>query len=657
MDKLTVLQYEKPVADAYAEATRLIIENLARHIASGKAWGTAAWEMQKLKEMGLLTRENAQILSKALKRVPADTLNAMNAASREAYTQIILGLGEAITKTPDARPPEDINKQYIEYWMQTALDKFNLTNTTMLQSAQQVYLTAINGALRYTGGYLTDEQEKAAYGALNAGTAGILTGAVTLQQAKKKVITDLANEGIYGFVDRAGRHWTPEAYTSMVMRTTVHNVSIQATKATSEEFGVDVFQCSWHPNSRPSHYDYQGKFYSWSDRSGAFTDGLGERHYYAPISETGYGDAGGLFGINCGHEAFPMSEGVSVPFDPSEIQPKTESDKGYAEAQKQRAIERAIRDAKTKAEVYKTAGDDAKAAEWAAKVKERQAYMREFLKETGRTRSYSREQIITGGKTGTTGASTQKAETVETKAVTKQTVTRRQGPPKLPDFIPAKTIAEAENALRGIVDTNYNWGIGVSYEGVSVEVANEVNRTLIGLYNLYNVEKIGGIKAPAGNTKDGKRIAGAVAAFSPPRKSFYLNRKSLKSAKIAEETLSKNTEAVRKVIEHPEQYHTENFSRTIREIIDVFPKSGRTSVPDTIEEAITHEFGHYITHFLKKTDGWGEVKAKWADFAPAVSAYAATDFDEYIAESFASYRKGETRTDPKLVELFEGLER
>lgn len=398
IDKLSVLEYEKPIADAYAEATRLLVENIARHIASGTALRTAKWEMKKLEELGLLNRENAAILMKAVDKVPNATRQAMEAANRSAF-QYISAVVRGTLHGSNVPPMDEMNRQYIEYWMQTAIDKFNMTNTTMLQSAQQAYIRAVNGVANMAVDILSTDQQKAALGTLNAATAGIVSGGLTLAQAKKKAIEDMADEGIYGFVDKAGRHWTPEAYTSMVLRTTVHNVDIQATKSMSQQFGVDVFQCSWHPNSRPSHYDYQGKFYSWNDEEGTFIDGLGEEHHYEPVSNTGYGDAAGLFGINCGHTAFPMDEGVSVPFDPAEIQDREASDKGYAEAQKQRAIERSIRDAKTKAEVYKIAGDTKKAAEWSAKVRDRQATMRQFLKETGRTRSYERERVYgIGGK-------------------------------------------------------------------------------------------------------------------------------------------------------------------------------------------------------------------------------------------------------------------
>ena len=44
-------------------------------------------------------------------------------------------------------------------------------------------------------------------------------------------------------------------------------------------------------------------------------------------------------------------------------------------------------------------------------------------------------------------------------------------------------------------------------------------------------------------------------------------------------------------------------------------------------------------------------------FADNVSGYAASDESEYIAESFASFIKGENVIDPVMERIFKGLKR
>jgi hypothetical protein len=176
----------------------------------------------------------------------------------------------------------------------------------------------------------------------------------------------------------------------MNIRTTVHNTYIQSIKTRQQEYGTDVFQVSSHAGARPLCYPYQGKFYSWSGRNGEITLGDGKKYPFEPISVTSYGEAAGLFGINCGHVPYPMINNVSEPIQ-EDIPSEEENTREYQESQEQRLLERQIRNAKREVELL---GDLAEEKD-VERVKRAQARMREFIKETGRTRRYDREQIVT----------------------------------------------------------------------------------------------------------------------------------------------------------------------------------------------------------------------------------------------------------------------
>ena len=224
-------------------------------------------------------------------------------------------------------------------------------------------------------------------------------------------------------------------------------------------------------------------------------------------------------------------------------------------------------------------------------------------------------------------------------------------------FIPAKTIAEAEEYAKRFTDTSRFGALGVSYEGVSVDVANIINKTVDDFYKAYGVEPFGGIIAPKGNTKLGKQISGATAGYSPIRHSFILNRKSLKDVKTAEEGLKAQFDAVRKILEHPERYDLSKINTVARKAIEASAESGRATVPMTIEEVIWHELGHSLEKGVGKADNIDLIKANMPKYAPKLSGYAQSNFGEYIAESFCSYQKGEGLTDPELVKVFESLRR
>ena len=227
-----------------------------------------------------------------------------------------------------------------------------------------------------------------------------------------------------------------------------------------------------------------------------------------------------------------------------------------------------------------------------------------------------------------------------------------------PAFTPAKTIEEAEAYAKTFTDSGRFGALGVSYEGISVEVANIANKTLGNFYRRYNIDKFGGIIAPKGNTKLGKMISGATAGYSPIRHGFLLNRKSLKDVMTANKALRAEADVVRKYLENPDRYDRNKMSRRVLEVLENSRQSGRGTVPTTIEEVLWHELGHSLEKNLRNVSNYDEIKRRMPDYAPKISGYACDSFSEYIAETFCAYNKGEKgNIDPMLIEAFKECER
>lgn len=388
-DKNMALRLAEPVEDAYMACVDRLIVNIARHLGTGKAFRTAAWETAKLAEMGQLSAENAKIINEETKRIPAEIRAALDEVSKAALEGLEKAIADAIARGDLAQAPADSVQPMLQELQQQALDAANMVNTVMLDSGQSAYVQAINNTVMWQEQAL---DRQAAQAALNDAATAVTIGSETRRQALQKAITQLADSGIYGFVDRADRHWSPEAYMGMDIRTTVHNAAIQSIRNRQQDYNSQIFQVSSHPGARPLCYPYQGKYYSWDNTSGSFVDGDGVRHNYAPLSSTSYGQPAGLFGINCGHRPYPQIPGVSIPRD-DDIQDKEANDRLYQESQQQRALERSIRDAKRRQAAFKAAGLDDAAKDAGALIAQRQAAMRDFIARTGRARRYDRESI------------------------------------------------------------------------------------------------------------------------------------------------------------------------------------------------------------------------------------------------------------------------
>lgn len=222
---------------------------------------------------------------------------------------------------------------------------------------------------------------------------------------------------------------------------------------------------------------------------------------------------------------------------------------------------------------------------------------------------------------------------------------------KVNEFVPAKTIAEAEEFAKQFVDLDTYGSVGLSYRGVGLDVANEINRALHRVFSVFDIDKLGGISAPAKNTKLGKKVT-AKAGYSPIRKSLLLNRDNTKNIKKFMEGFDEDARALKELIEHPERFDFDKLSKEVKQVVELAKQGVRTIVPETVEESIIHELGHHIE---KKVRNQIDVAESMAKYGRKVSGYATTQEGEYIAESFASYMRGENIIDPALKKVFDGM--
>ena len=390
-----IADISEPIEQLYGDLTDELLINIAKHLSKATATWSALHEIETLQEMGQLTEENIKIINDYVKRMPQEIKAAMNESRLEALGEIEQKLADAAAQGYLTAPVTDGTVEVTQALSNQAANQLNIVNQTMLNSSLEAYQTGVyqfreemNKAAIDT--IETEQQLGLAQNELNKAAASVVEGTENRTKALRKCIRKLNDSGIIGYYDRLNRAWTAEAYVNMDIRTTVHNTYIKSIQTRQQEYGSDVFQVSAHAGARPLCYPYQGGFYSWSGNSGEITLGNGRRYRFKSIQETSYGEPAGLFGINCGHVPYPMIAGVSEPVR-EDIQTEAENTKEYQESQQQRLLEREIRRAKRYVELLGDAADE----QDKGYIKEAQAKMREFIEQTGRTRRYDREQIVT----------------------------------------------------------------------------------------------------------------------------------------------------------------------------------------------------------------------------------------------------------------------
>lgn len=333
-----------------------IIARIAYYLSRGSV-ASADWQILKLRQLGALSKDVETIINSYRSLILLGASRAVQETSEDILRQIIKRLPKGYKSMTGMTPAM---RDIIQTWAGSAASKINLAMATLAQSAGQRYVAAVSKA-----------------------SLAVVTGTETLHRSVMQAIGELDN--LDAFVDKGGRTWTPEGYVKMVVRDNQRRVSSETMFQAASDLETDLVEISSHLGARPKCAPYQGRIFSIS----------GASKKYPALADTSFGEVDGLNGINCGHIFYPYVEGMSrKTYSPY---PEKANEKAYAQSQEQRAAERKIRYYKRQVAKYDaTEGGEQKAAHFNTRVKESQAEMRTFIRETGRTRQRDREQIYGG---------------------------------------------------------------------------------------------------------------------------------------------------------------------------------------------------------------------------------------------------------------------
>ena len=384
----SVYDFGEEMALVYEWCQNRIILNIARrfpYITEADARGVFEWQAKKLVEFGQCSEETMRIIRDSLEDVPeelAKTLEEEIVRAVEAVEPALEGAAKAGLLTGGAQEMSQSVKQSFNAFYRQAADKLNLVNTVMLDSTQTAYMGVVNDVAQKIA-----QSQKI----LNAAAGSVATGVETINSATRQAVARMVENGLTGFVDHGGHRWTPEAYVQMDVRTTVCNAARQAAFDRCDDFGSDIIQVDAHAGARPLCYPWQGKLISRMDMARDVEDVDGNKVHVYALSETSYGNPAGLFGVNCRHFGTPFIPGFSGLMNPDLIQPKAENDERYQLTQEQRALERALRQARLQESVAKERGDKEAYAEAHAKARELSERIGDFCEANGLPRRRDRE--------------------------------------------------------------------------------------------------------------------------------------------------------------------------------------------------------------------------------------------------------------------------
>ena len=360
-----------------------LLEDIARRIAKTDGiTDTAKWQAWRYEQVKLFSSNALQTLAAAtgkskeeLVQIFRDAALETLAADNDIYTAAGLTVPETLSPTLQ-----------------------NILQSGYLQTGQMM-----ENFTATTANTVTRQFENA----LDRAWLQINTGGFPYQQAIRKAIQTLAQDGLCAIVYPSGHRDTIETAVRRAVLTGVNQTAAKLQIARMEEMGCEFVEVTAHPGARPSHAVWQGKVFHRGD--GTSVNGV----YYPPfVQSTGYGTGAGLGGWNCRHNFFPFFPGLSkraytnemlAQLDAKEISYQGKDYTRYEASQMQRALERKIRKAKREYLSLDAAGQDT--AESAVKLRQARAQLNDFLTETGLRQDNFREQVAGFGRSEASKAS------------------------------------------------------------------------------------------------------------------------------------------------------------------------------------------------------------------------------------------------------------
>lgn len=304
-----------------------IIARMMARIGRGEKYlltATDKWQIEVLQEAGYLLEDIQKEIANKTKKQVQEIKEAMEEAGVTALQwddKIYQAAG--LSPMPLLQSPELMRIMQRNYEI-TAGEWKNFTRTTATE-AQRFFINRMDNAYNM-----------------------VISGAVSYTEAVRDVLKEVAETGLKVNYP-SGYKMSIESAAMMILRTGISQATGDVAIERMKEMDWDIILVSSHLGARVgdggqnpgNHSWWQGKFYSRTGKDKRFPS----------FSETGYGTITGLCGVNCRH-SFGSGDGKNNPFEQYDME---ENRKVYEKQQRQRALERRVRDTKRKIQNMQTA--------------------------------------------------------------------------------------------------------------------------------------------------------------------------------------------------------------------------------------------------------------------------------------------------------------
>jgi len=312
-----------------------LIDDIAKRISqAGQMTGTAAYQTWRLQQLGVSQRQLKKELRKRLKVSHRELRRLLTQAAETGYDF-------DISKLPYVQAVSFKKNEAVQDIVYAAIQMAQDDLTNMVNTLGFV---GPDGTART----LTEAYQQACDFAFQK----VSSGAQDYNSAIRDATRGLAQKGIRTIDYASGVHRSMEAAVRGNVMGALGIMQERISQQNHDDMGCDGWEISAHAASAPDHEPIQGRQYSDAEFT-ALNNSLVRR----------------IGTLNCGHAAYPIILGINSPqYSPEELEKfRQENEKGiefegkhytvYEATQRQRRLERAIRDRKHRILIDETVGD------------------------------------------------------------------------------------------------------------------------------------------------------------------------------------------------------------------------------------------------------------------------------------------------------------
>lgn len=263
-----------------------VMSDIIRRISiNGEITRAADWQINRLIEMGMLREDIEKSIKHYLKMSDKEIEELLREAAESGYARNDEIYKKAGIKAISFEENVVLQQMIAAVGKQTAEEMRNISQS-------------LGFAVKNADGSLSFKPVAEYYqDTLDSAINGIANGVFDYNTAIKKAVSEMTKSGLRTVDYASGWSNRVDVAARRAVMTGFAQVTGKINEMNAEKLHTDTFEVTWHGGARPSHQEWQGKWYT--------------REELVSVCELG--TVTGLHGANCRHDYFPVIPGISVP--------------------------------------------------------------------------------------------------------------------------------------------------------------------------------------------------------------------------------------------------------------------------------------------------------------------------------------------------------